>query len=338
MTYHQITPAERYMLAQLRKQQPRLSLRAIARIMERHPSTISREIRRNQSRLDQRYRWFRAQENTNGRRRRSRRNSHFSDEDWRLVERLLREYLSPEQVVGRLLEEGRLRISHETIYTHVWNEKTRGGELYLHLRHPVKRRKRYRTKERRGRLAGKRHISERPAAVEQRVELGHWEMDTVMGAGSTDCIVTLVERVTGLTLIGKLEDRTVKALNRRVLALIRQQPELFKTITVDNGTEFHGYRSIERKTGVVFYFATPYHSWERGTNENTNGLIRQYLPKRLSMKGLTQPHCNAIARELNRRPRKRFGFLSPDEKLLKEKRPKHLRHLPAVLLHRFSDH
>jgi transposase, IS30 family len=337
MAYHQITPAERYMLAQLRKQQPRLSLRQIARIMERPPSTISREIRRNQSRLDHRYRWFRAQENTNGRRRRSRRNSHFTAEDWRLIERLLGEDLSPEQISGRLREEGGLEISHETIYKYIWKEKEQGGELYLHLRHPIKRRKRYGTHERRGRVAGKRHISERPAAIEQRVELGHWEMDTVMGAGSKDCIVTLVERMTGLTLIGKLAERTVNALNKRVLAMIRQQPELFKTITVDNGTEFHGYQTIERKTGVVFYFATPYHSWERGTNENTNGLIRQYLPKRLSMTGLTQRHCTAITRQLNRRPRKRFGFLTPEEKHLKEKRPKHQRQTPNVLLHRFSD-
>lgn len=336
MAYRQLTPEERYTLARLRMQGTRMSYAEIGRIMERDPSTISREIRRNRSRLDGKYRWFRAQENTNGRRSRSRRNSQFSGEDWMLVERLLGEDLSPEQIAGRLREEGRLMISHETIYKYVWDDKSRGGELYLHLRQPVKRRKRYATKERRGRVAGKRHISERPAAIEQRVELGHWEMDTMMGASSKDCVVTLVERVTGLTLIGKLADRTVKALNGRVLSMIRQQPELFKTITVDNGTEFHGYRSIERKTGVVFYFATPYHSWERGTNENTNGLIRQYLPKRLSMKGLTQAHCTAIARKLNRRPRKRFGFLSPDEKLLKEKKRKHLGHQPNVLLHRFS--
>ena len=116
-------------------------------------------------------------------------------------------------------------------------------------------------------------------------------------------------------MIGKLRDRSAKELNRRVLQFIRKHPELFKTITVDNGTEFHSYKQIEKATGVLFYFATPYHSWERGTNENTNGLIRQYLPKRRTMSGVTQRHCTQVARSLNNRPRKRHGFATPIEKL-----------------------
>lgn len=315
MSYRQITAHERYTLATLRRQVPELSCAAIARIMGRHRSTISREIRRNSARFDGAYRHTKAQERTNGRRSRSRRNSHFTAKDWRLVERLLGEYLSPEQISGRLRLEGLLEISHETIYKYVWMDKRCGGQLYLNLRQPFKRRKRYGTYEKRGRLGGKRLISERPRVVDERQEIGHWEMDTVIGSGSKDCVVTLVERVTGLTLIGKLADRTVAALNKRVLSLIRRYPHLFKTITVDNGTEFHGYRKIEKATGVKVYFATPYHSWERGTNENTNGLIRQYLPKRRTMKGITQSRCSAIAAELNRRPRKRHGFLTPNEKL-----------------------
>lgn len=309
--YSQITPEERYTLATLRRQVPAYTPAAIARIMGRHRSTISRELKRNSALLDGYYRPSKAQERTNGRRSRSRRNSHFTQDDWKLIDGLLRDDVSPEQITGRL--EGLLKVSHETIYKHVWYDKRQGGDLHRHLRHPTKRRKRYATHERRGRLTGKRHISERPAAVELRQELGHWEMDTVMGAGSKDCIVTLVERVTGMTLIGKLRDRTVVVLNKRVLKLIRQHPGEFKTITVDNGTEFHGYRKIEKATGVLFYFATPYHSWERGTNENTNGLIRQYLPKRRSMSGVTQQRCNAIAAKLNSRPRKRLGFLTPTE-------------------------
>lgn len=315
MSYRQITPEQRYTLATLRRQVPALSSAAIARIMGRHRSTISREILRNSARFDGAYRYTKAQERTNGRRSRSRRNSHFNVKDWRRVERLLKELLSPEQISGRLRHEGVLEISHETIYKYIWMDKRCGGSLYRNLRQPFKRRKRYGTYEKRGRVSGKRHISERPAVVEQRREIGHWEMDTVMGAGSRDCIVTLVERVSGLSLIGKLADRTVATLNKRVLRLIRRQPELFKTITVDNGTEFHGYRKIEKNTGVTVYFATPYRSCERGTNENTNGLIRQYLPKRRTMKGLTQARCNAIAAQLNHRPRKRHGFLTPNERL-----------------------
>ena len=137
-----------------------------------------------------------------------------------------------------------------------------------------------------------------------------------MGTGSKDCIVTLVERKTGYVLIGKLADRTTASLNKRVIALMRQFQNKFQTITADNGTEFHAYKKIEKATDVTFYFATPYHSWERGTNESTNGLIRQYLPKGTSMSSLTQQQCNMIAKKLNTRPRKRLGFKTPQEVFL----------------------
>lgn len=300
------------MLSALRRQG--FSNAEIARALGRSRSTITREIRRNSTHPDGGYRPHRAHEAANGRRSRSRRNSRFSSEDWTLIEDLLRADLSPEQVSGRLRAEGRLRISHETIYVHIWTNKHRGGQLYRHLRQRPKYRKRYGTNEKRGRLAGKRHISERPAAVELRRELGHWEMDTVSGPDK-HCVATLVERASGCVLIAKLADHTKAALNRSAIPLINEQPELFKTITVDNGTEFHGYEEIERETGVKFYFATPYHSWERGSNENTNGLIRQYLPKRRSMRAVTQSQCNEIARILNNRPRKRFAFLTPLERL-----------------------
>lgn len=135
----------------------------------------------------------------------------------------------------------------------------------------------------------------------------------MIGTGSKDCIVSLVERKTGLVLIGKLADRTTASLNRRVIRLIKQHHRTFKTITADNGTEFHDYKRIEAYTQARFYFAKPYHSWERGSNENANGLIRQYLPKGTSMARLTQQQCNSIARKLNSRPRKRLGFKTPLE-------------------------
>jgi len=134
-----------------------------------------------------------------------------------------------------------------------------------------------------------------------------------MGTGSRDCIVSLVERKTGLLAIGKLDSRTCEAVNARTIKLIKSIPGPFITITADNGTEFHGYREIEKHTRALFYFATPYHSWERGTNENTNGLIRQYLPKGVSMSGLTQRQCSEIANCLNTRPRKRLGYKTPLE-------------------------
>ncbi len=312
MNYRQLTSEERYMLAALRRQG--LNQSQIARLLGRHRSTVCREVSRNSTRADGRYRAFTAQERTNGRRSRSRRNQHFTLADFAVVDNLLCRQWSPEQVAGYLARQRLLCISHETIYRHIWRDKCEGGHLYTHLRSAQKRRrKRYGAYDSRGRLTGKRMISERPAEVETRQRVGHWEADTVMGAGSKDCILTLVERKTGLVLIGKLTDRTTASLNRRVMRLINQQSGLFTTITTDNGTEFHDYRRVEELTGTTFYFARPYHSWERGSNENANGLIRQYLPKGISMEGLTQQQCNAIARKLNTRPRKRLGFRTPME-------------------------
>lgn len=310
--YTQLTTEDRYTIAALRRQG--LSHAAIGRQIGRHRSTIKREIDRNHCRLDGAYRAEKADSRTRGRRSRSRKNQQFTPADYKVVDQLLRCKWSPEQISGHLRKQQKLFISHETIYQHVWRDKRNGGDLYTHLRCAQKqRRKRYRSYDSRGRLAQKRHISERPKSVENRKTPGHWEIDTVMGAGTKDCIVTIVERKSGYTLIGKMPDRTQVSLNKRVLAIIKNHLHKFKTITSDNGTEFHSYELIESATGIRFYFATPHHSWERGTNENTNGLIRQYLPKGTSMRSLTQYQCNAIAKQLNTRPRKRLGFRTPEE-------------------------
>jgi IS30 family transposase len=313
MKYHQITHEARSRISALRREGGWPA--AIARRLGRHRSTISRELQRNCSPWDGGYRPSKAQEQANGRRSRSRRNRRFDGRDWKLVETLLREDWSPEQVAGSLEKAGRLSISHETIYRYVWADRAQGGDVYRHLRCATKRRrKRYGRYDSRGRLAGKRHVSERPVAVLRRQAVGHWEIDTVMGTGNDHCIVTLVERATGYLLIGKLAARNMDEAARRTIELVRKHPEKFRTITADNGTEFHSYKDVEKATGVKFYFATPHHSWERGTNENINGLIRQYLPKRTSMKGVTQRDCNAIEKKLNTRPRKRYDYQTPEDR------------------------
>jgi IS30 family transposase len=312
MTYRQLSPEERYMLAALRRQG--LNQAEIARSMGRHRSTVCREVRRNSTSADGRYRASTAQERTNGRRSRSRRNRRLTAADFAIVDGLLCRQWSPEQAAGYLARSGQLSISHEAIYRHVWRDKRQGGAPYTHLRGARKRRrKRYGSRDSRGRLAGKRLISERPPEVGTRREVGHWEIDTVMGAGSRDRVVTPVERKTGLVLVGKLADRSAEGLSRRAISLIRRHGGRFATVTADNGTESHSYGRIEQRTGVTFYFARPYHPWERGSNENANGLLRQYLPKGASMAGLTQQRCNAIAGKLNTRPRKRLGFRTPLE-------------------------
>jgi IS30 family transposase len=235
-------------------------------------------------------------------------------EDWAVVTVYLEQDWSPEQIAGRLRKTGELRISHETIYRGIWDDKRRGGVLHLHLRGANKqRRKRYGRYDSRGRLAGKRSISERPPGAENRSRVGHLEGDTVLGSSDKHCILTLVDRKTGYLMIGKLEARTVHATNARAVALIRGTARRVRSVTVDNGTEFHGYKDIETITGASFYFATPHHSWERGTSENTNGLIRQYLPKRTSMAHVSQKDCRSIAQQLNDRPRKRLDYRTPKE-------------------------
>jgi IS30 family transposase len=313
MTYRQITYAERYTLGLLR--QRGLASAAIARILHRHRSTIGREVARNRAHHDGTYRPPLADWYARGRRARSRRNRRFSAAEWARVQTLVREDWSPEQIAGRLRADQELAISHETIYRYIWADKRAGGTLYRHLRGACKqRRKRYGRYDSRGRLAGKRPISTRPAAVETRRELGHWEADTVLGASQAGpCVLSLVERKTGYLLLGQLRQRISAAVNTRAQQLIAAQPHPVRTITVDNGTEFHEYARLERATATRFYFATPHHAWERGTNENTNGLLRQYLPKRQSMAHLTQHDCNRIAAKLNRRPRKRLGYRTPEE-------------------------
>lgn len=317
MTYRQITSEERYTIGVLRRQGLRPA--EIARFLGRHRSSICREIERNSSPYDGGYRPFVASHKARARRWRSRRNRQFDAEDFSIVVELLKRKWSPEQISGWLHRTGGLSISHETIYRHIWNDKEEGGSLYLHLRGSAKkRRKRHNSYDSRGRLAGKKHISERPASVETRKTVGHWEGDTVVGGKDKDCITTLVERKTGFALIGKLPDRSKLATSDRLIDLILYSEVDFQTITVDNGTEFHDYERVEDETGVPIYFATPYHSWERGTNENFNGLVRQYLPKRKTQKHVTQEDCDAIARQLNDRPRKRLGYRSPREVLFGE--------------------
>lgn len=310
MKYHQLTSEERYALSTLKKQG--FSQAYIARALGRHRSTISRELKRN-SRQNC-YRPTYACERARLRLSRSRRNSQFSEREWALVREKLHEYWSPEQISGRFRRKGILRISHESIYRYIWNNMVNGGSLYLLLRGAVKkRRKRYRSYDSRGRLAGKRHISERPRAAETRSRIGHLEGDTIMGGPDQHCALTLVDRKTGYVFIGKLSERTVEAATQRATSIIKGARHPVRTLTLDNGTEFHGYKDIEAATRATVYFATPHHSWERGTSENTNGLIRQYLPKRKTMRHVTQERCNWIARELNNRPRKRHGYLTPAE-------------------------
>jgi len=311
--YIQLTQEERILMYYLRWQG--LSYAKIAQQLGRNRPTIYREFERNSChRVDGAYRPTKANARAISRRRKYRRNSHYTQADYNLVCTYIKQKWSPEQVRGYLSHQGLTVPSHETIYRYIWEDKANGGTLHKNLRQSIKqRRKRHNVQDSRGRLAGKRHISERPTSVETRRFKGHWEIDTVVSRASKDCIVTLNERKSGFVMIGKLRDRTTASLNQRTNMLINRNTNAFKTITADNGTEFNRYKTIESKSQVTFYFANPYHSWERGSNENLNGLIRQYIPRGTSMKSLTKQQCDRISAQLNARPRKRHHYKTPEE-------------------------
>jgi transposase, IS30 family len=315
--YHQLTEHERYTLGAMNR--AGLSARQIGRLLERSHTTIQRELRRNACHAtDGAYRPSKAQERTNGRRRRSRQVKHHPPEVYEWIEAVLQEeQWSPEQMADASSRTTGVRISHATIYRHVRKDQRQGGRLYRHLRQGGKRRrKRTFGPEKRGRLQGKPMIDTRPEVVESRQEPGHWEGDTVMGAaGERDCLLTLVERSSGVALVEKLRHRTVTAVNRATLRLIGSSGLLFKSITWDNGTEFHGYKALEHAAGVRCYFAYPHRPWERGSNENFNGLLRQYFPKRKSLSRVRQSDCDHVAHKLNSRPRKRYGYQTPIQRL-----------------------
>ena len=314
-SYHQLTQHERYIIASMRRQ--RNSVPQIADRLGRHRSTIYREVERNKTTYNGHYGAHKAHSYAVARGRRCRRGPQYKPQELARVDALLRQWWSPQQISGVFKRRRRgVQISAQTIYRHVRRDKVRGGDLWRQLRIVSKYgRKRYGRPDSRGVLPGKRHISQRPAAVARKRQIGHWEGDTVMGSDMRHCVLTLVERVTKYTIIKKLEARTKEQACQGAIRAILGHRRVFKTITFDNGTEFHDYKVVEAHTGVKCYFATPYHSWERGLNENTNGLIRQYLPKGSSMAHITQKDCDAIQYSLNHRPRKLLGFQTPAQLL-----------------------
>jgi len=312
MEYCQLTQAERYIIASMRRH--KLTVAQIALRLGRHRSTIYREVKRNKTTYNGHYGADKAHSYATARRRRSRRKPQYSQQELARVEGLLRRRWSPKQISGWYRRFRLLEISAQTIYRHIRRDRKKTGDLWTYTRIISKfGRKRYRSVDSRGVLPGKRHISERPALVERRRQIGHWEVDTVMGADLRHCVLTMVERATGLAIIKKLSARTKEEATTALLRAIAGHHKQMKTLTFDNGTEFHGYKELEEHFKVKCYFATPYHSWERGSNENTNGLIRQYLPKGMCMRHITQKDCDRIAYELNSRPRERYGFRTPAE-------------------------
>lgn len=276
-------------------------------------STISRELKRNSGLRG--YRPRQAQMLSD-----SRKLSHSSQrinkQQWDRVEDLIREDWSPEQCSSWLALNEHINISHEWIYLHIYQDKNNGGDLHEHLRCQKKRRKRYGSNDRRGQLKNRVSIDERPSIVDLKTRVGDWEADTVAGRQTGPRLVTLVERKKRFTLIGLAKNKSSEAVTDTILEMLVGYHRQVKTITYDNGKEFAGHVDIAKASHSKAYFAHPYSSWERGLNENTNGLIRQYFPKGSDFSLITKKDVKAVMDKINNRPKKCLGFKTPNQVFL----------------------
>jgi IS30 family transposase len=305
MNYTHLTREERYQIYALKKAGHTQS--EIANVLERSPSTISRELSRNCG--GRGYRPKQAQQLACNRRAINAR--RIDDATWQFAQDRLHEQWSPEQISNHAA------ISIETVYQRVYADKKAGGLLWQQLRCQKQRKKRYGKTDRRGIIPNRQSIEQRPAIVEERSRIGDWEADTIIGKNHRQAIVSLVERKTGFTLIHKVERKTAQAVSDAMTRLLKPHRGRVHTITSDNGREFADHEAISKQLQASFYFAHPYASWERGTNENTNGLIRQYFPKNRDFTTITQQEINTAMERLNNRPRKRLGYQTPNQVFFK---------------------
>ena len=313
--YTQLTRGKRYQIRALLK--AGISQSKVAFYLKVHKSTISREIRRNRGHKG--YRPWQAHEMAMARRFQAPKRIKMSPAMIILVSHYIRQDFSPEQVCGFLARNHALKISHETIYKYIWSDKRMGGCLYKHLRHSKRKyKKRYGTQERRGRMKGQVSIDLRPAVVEAKSRIGDWEMDTITGKNSTGYLLTVVERKSKLTLIKRVPDRQADQMAKAIVQLLRPYKDNVFTITVDNGKEFALHKRISKNLKAKIYFAHPYHAWERGLNENTNGLLRQYFPKKIDFRTIDDDSIQHAIERLNNRPRKTLGFATPNEVFSKD--------------------
>ena len=319
--YRQLTEEDRieiYAMKQAGKEQKMMAAELCV-----HPSTISRELGRNTGLRG--YRPKQAQQKALQRRFNSCKAVKMTPETIGYIERKLAEEHSPEQIAERMkLEPGwhGPSVSHERIYQHIWQDKAIGGTLYKHLRigGTKQRRKRRNSRDMRGTIKNRVGIEDRPPIVERKIRIGDWEGDTVVGKNHQGALVTLVDRKSKLTLIGKVDRYTAEAVEQAIVSLMELLPRRNYTLTVDNGKEFSNHESIAQTLEINVFFADPYSAWQRGLNENTNGLIRQYVPKGGDIRTLTDEQIEHIMDRLNNRPRKSLGYLTPNEVFYERKK------------------
>ncbi len=273
-------------------------------------STINRELRRNAG--ERGYRHKQAQQMSEDRRMRAVKAIKMTPKMIKLVESKPRLKWSPEQISGWLLEERKELLSHETIYLHIWAGKAAGGDLYNVLRRKGKAyQPRSKDQAGRGHIRNRVSIDERPTIVDEKRRVGDWEIDLVIGKGHSGALVTIVERATSFTVSKQINDKSAHTVTMATIALLMPLKDMVLTITADNGKEFAYHELITQALGAQVYFADPYSAWQRGLNENTNGLLRQYWPKNTDFKKISANDVSAVIIELNDRPRKKLGYKTP---------------------------
>ncbi len=312
--YSHLTQAERCQIYALNKRG--ISQREIARDIGRSASTISRELKKNQGLRG--YRYEQAHRLSEIRKRKANRHS-VKMRAWLLdfvLDKLCNRQWSPEQISGWLKEhpENGMFVSHESIYQYVWGNKRAGGDLYKHLRHRGKKyNKRMHANKRRGIIPNRRDIDERPSIVEEKSRIGDWEADTIIGKNHQGALLSIVDRASKITVLARLDAKKADDVEQAINSRMCPFKEVVHTITFDNGMEFANHQGIAKALQADCFFAKPYRSWQRGFNEHTNGLVRQYFPKKTNLAMVTHGQVAKIQWLLNNRPRKILNFKTPIE-------------------------
>lgn len=310
--YHHLDRDQRCQLYALKERGDALT--TIAQALGVHRSSVSRELRRNTGKRGYRYK----QANEKAQQRRGaacQAKKKLTPTMVTIIEEKLRLQWSPVQISGWLKKNGYTKaVSHETIYQHIWQDKLNGGSLYRELRHHGKKyNKRSKGTAGRGCIPNRIDIKERPLIVEEKSRLGDWELDTIIGAGQSGAIVSMVERTSKLTKLAKVSRKTAEETESALVEKLNPVREFVCTLTADNGKEFANHQKVGSALDADFYFATPYHSWERGLNEHTNGLVRQYFPKSKRFDQVSNDALEKVEVLLNNRPRKILNFSTPLE-------------------------
>lgn len=305
-----LTVSQRYTIQTMLKAEHSQS--EIARVIGKHKSVISREIKRNSDQRSGVYSHDLAQRKYQKRQKEKPKSVRFTDVVKNNVEALLKEDYSPEQIVGTLKKLEKTTVSKEWIYQYIWKDKKQKGTLHTHLRNQGRRyRKRGNLKDNRGIIKNRVDIDKRPKIVEKRSRFGDLEVDLIIGKNHNQAILTINERASGMLKMRKIDSKNAALVSNAIIEELEEWKPYIHTITADNGKEFANHEFVAQELDIEYYFAKPYHSWERGSNENLNGLIRQYFPKKSDFTKITNQKIKEIENKINNRPRKRFNYENP---------------------------